>query len=75
MPESGHNPRWKYDCERCKFHWCCGPTCYCGLRDLPRTPPERMREVRNAERRWKRKRAKRKALEARAMQWVARSRS
>lgn len=22
-------PRWPYDCDRCKFSWCCGPKCKC----------------------------------------------
>jgi len=26
-----HNPRYLYDCDRCKFNWCCGPLCACAL--------------------------------------------
>jgi hypothetical protein len=26
-----HAPRYQYDCERCQFSWCCGPTCSCVL--------------------------------------------
>lgn len=40
-----HNPRWKYDCGNCKFNWCCGPTCHCGLHRLPEPPRERQDEV------------------------------
>jgi hypothetical protein len=48
--EDGHEPRWEYDCERCKFNWNCGPTCRCLIRGphyahLPATPPRRQREV------------------------------
>jgi hypothetical protein len=30
--EPKHNPRYPYDCERCKFSWCCGYKCACVLR-------------------------------------------
>lgn len=46
--EIGHNPRYQYDCERCKYHWCCGPTCQCMLRDyngvLLREPPRKRQD-------------------------------
>jgi hypothetical protein len=56
MIDEGHNPRWLYDCDRCKFHWCCGPTCYCVLHDLPHPPPERQREVDRLTEEWRAKR-------------------
>jgi hypothetical protein len=31
-------PKHKYDCENCKFNWCCGFSCTCKL-NLPE-PPE-----------------------------------
>lgn len=46
--EKGHAPRWYYDCDRCKFNWCCGPVCACVLRqrgDLGEPPRNRQREV------------------------------
>lgn len=50
-PEINHAPRYHYDCGRCKFSWCCGPTCKCGpLHDqtgnlLPEPPRKRQDEV------------------------------
>ncbi len=36
-----HQPRYQYDCGRCKFSWCCGFKCWCiykhTLPDPPRT--------------------------------------
>jgi len=48
-------PRYRYDCEQCKFSWCCGPTCHC---ILPREryadpPPERQAEVDKAVAEWR----------------------
>lgn len=46
--ESKHKPRHRYDCERCKFSWCCGPTCACVLtrdNNIPQAPEERLIEV------------------------------
>lgn len=40
-----HNPRYKYDCDRCKFNWCCGPLCRCVLKGYQNAPPHRMKEV------------------------------
>lgn len=45
---SKHEPRHRYDCERCKFSWCCGPTCACILtrnKSIPQAPEERLVEV------------------------------
>lgn len=41
-----HNPKHLYDCDNCKFHWCCGFECSCILKtrynvnnvDLPDAP-------------------------------------
>ena len=38
MSKTKHNPRYIYDCERCKFNWCCGYTCACILEKPPRLP-------------------------------------
>lgn len=43
MRERQHNPRHKYDCNRCKYHWNCGPLSGCGLNDAP--PPPRRRAL------------------------------
>lgn len=32
-------PKHKYDCENCKYNWCCGFSCSCILKNLPE-PPE-----------------------------------
>lgn len=45
-PYKGHHPRWKYDCERCKFAWCCGPQCACHLEG--KMPKKRREEVDHA---------------------------
>ena len=33
-----HKPRYKFDCDRCKFNWCCGYTCVCVLRNASDPP-------------------------------------
>ena len=45
-PYQGHAPRWKYDCERCKFAWCCGPQCACHIEG--KMPKKRRAEVNKA---------------------------
>jgi hypothetical protein len=40
-----HNPQFQYDCAHCKFNWCCGPTCSCGLKRLPPPPEHTKRKV------------------------------
>lgn len=47
MAKDEHNPRYQYDCENCKFHWCCDETCSCGLRrkGFPNPPEKRKHEV------------------------------
>ena len=37
-----HKPKHQYDCFNCKFHWCCGPNCWCGLKELSQPTPEQM---------------------------------
>jgi hypothetical protein len=32
VKEINHSPRFRYDCKRCKFSWCCGIRCACVLR-------------------------------------------
>jgi hypothetical protein len=32
---SEHKPRFRYDCENCKYNWCCGHLCACALENLP----------------------------------------
>jgi len=41
----GHEPRYRYDCGRCKFAWCCGPQCDCVLKGMQQPPKERRAEV------------------------------
>lgn len=40
-----HKPRYKYDCDRCKFHWNCGLLCSCVLREMGDPPPRRKERV------------------------------
>lgn len=42
-----HTPRWQYDCDRCKFAWCCGSLCSCHLQrsGLPVPPDARQKQV------------------------------
>jgi len=40
-----HNPRYKYDCGRCKFSWNCGELCSCVLYEMGDPPPKRKEEV------------------------------
>jgi len=35
-----HKPKHKYDCENCKFNWCCGFNCNCHLTYLPDAPED-----------------------------------
>lgn len=59
-PYQGHDPRWQYDCARCRFAWCCGPQCACNLSEAPAAPPkERAKEVRKAIAIWKSSKARR----------------
>jgi len=41
-----HAPRFAFDCENCKYNWCCGYACACvyesGHRKLP-DPPDRIK--------------------------------
>jgi len=48
-----HDPRWQYDCGRCKFSWNCGPACDCVLKELRDPPPKRRVEVDQALRDWR----------------------
>ena len=46
-----HAPKFEYDCEHCKFNWCCGLACVCVVGDkmnLPEPPIERKKEVNEA---------------------------
>ena len=47
-----HQPRHQYDCERCKFHWCCGPLCACWS-DWPTPPPKLARKVAKLQSEWR----------------------
>lgn len=56
-----HQPRWQYDCERCKYGWLCGPATWCllytssqaaGVERFPDPPEERRREVEEVRKRW-----------------------
>lgn len=44
-----HNPKYRFDCENCKFNWCCGPTCTCNLNNVPE-PPLRIQKMVNESR-------------------------
>jgi hypothetical protein len=42
-----HDPKYLYDCDNCKYSWCCGPTCHCDIgRQKPgiAMPPIKRRE-------------------------------
>jgi hypothetical protein len=45
MTNINHNPRYRYDCENCKFSWCCGYSCACGLYGYPDPPKEILNKV------------------------------
>ncbi len=45
MENKDHQPRWKYDCTRCKFDWNCGPLCACILSEHVDPPDNRKLEV------------------------------
>lgn len=47
-----HDPKHRYDCENCKFGWCCGPCCACHLR-APDPPEERLIEVAGLLAKWR----------------------
>ncbi len=44
VAEKDHAPRFIYDCERCKFNWCCGYCCSCVLvqKLKLKDPPEKI---------------------------------
>ena len=44
-----HNPQYKYDCDNCKFNWCCGYVCACNLRQLPEPPEHVVQKVKEAQ--------------------------
>ena len=48
-PYQRHDPRWNYDCARCKFGWSCGPQCSCVLEIKERIPKRRQIEVKKAQ--------------------------
>ena len=56
VPYKGHAPRWQYDCERCKFAWCCGPQCACHIKG--KMPKKRKRETDRAARMYQNRRSK-----------------
>ena len=41
MRGNKHNPRYRYDCKRCKFSWDCGYTTQCNVRGDD--PPEKVK--------------------------------
>ena len=51
-----HNPRYRYDCGRCKFHWNCGILCECVLWKAPDPPNERAMEVAKVQKAWRERR-------------------
>ena len=55
VPYKGHAPRWKYDCERCKFAWCCAPQCMCSPLIKGKMPKKRRAEVKRAEEMYQRR--------------------
>lgn len=48
-----HTPRWQYDCQNCKFAWCCGPLCACWS-DFGPAPKWRRTEVHKWQAKWRR---------------------
>ena len=40
LPPKNHNPKHKYDCENCKFNWCCGFTCSCIIYNVSEPPSD-----------------------------------
>lgn len=51
-----HAPRYKYDCDRCKFNWNCGILCDCVLKGAQDPPLERARKVAAVQGRWRQRR-------------------
>lgn len=35
-PPKKHEPKHRYDCEKCKYNWCCGYNCACKLTEFPK---------------------------------------
>lgn len=48
-----HDPRHEYDCERCKFSWCCGYLCACVLREALLPLKELAAEVERLQEEWR----------------------
>lgn len=48
-----HTPRWQYDCQNCKFSWCCGPLCACWA-NFGKMPKWRAQEVHKWQAKWRR---------------------
>lgn len=40
MEKFKHKPKHEYDCFNCKFSWCCGLHCSCGLKEFPHISDE-----------------------------------
>jgi hypothetical protein len=57
-----HQPRWPYDCARCKFSWSCGELCACNVKK-GKTPPKRQAEVDTLLATWRRGLLRRKRVE------------
>ena len=52
-PDSApHAPRYRYDCGRCKFSWCCGTTCACNLKKKDHPEPPNTRKLQVAQDLW-----------------------
>ena len=52
--DKAHAPRYKRDCARCKFSWCCGELCACHISGKPPTPKTRREEVEMLQETWRR---------------------
>jgi hypothetical protein len=53
LKEETH-PRFAYDCDQCRFNWCCGPLCAC-LPGLKKAPRFRARQVAQMQADWRRR--------------------
>lgn len=50
--DAPHAPRYRFDCGRCKFSWCCGTTCHCNLKKKDHAEPPDKRKLQVAQDRW-----------------------
>lgn len=53
LPVTDRHPAHKYDCDVCKFSWCCGPLCACLLSGAAEPPKKRADEIERLHKAWR----------------------